>query len=56
MIKKGSIFYKSIGTTDYMHKEKSKIKNKELCKNKKLVEHDKKTLKVNHDANTNLNM
>ncbi|WP_182629463.1 hypothetical protein [Clostridium chromiireducens] len=56
MISKCGIFYKSVGMKDYRHKEKSKIKNKELYKNKILVEHDKKTLKANDNINSNLNM
>lgn len=56
MIKKGSIFYKSVGTKDYRHKEKSKIKNKELCKNKRLAEHNQKTLKPNDNINLSLSM
>ncbi|NRT74434.1 hypothetical protein [Clostridium beijerinckii] len=56
MIKKGNIFYKSVGMKDYRHKEKSKIKNNELCKNKKLAEHNQKTLNVNDNINSNLSM
>lgn len=48
--------YKKVGYQDLTYKNKAKIKSKELCKNKKLVEHDKKIVKVNHDVNTNLNM
>lgn len=56
MIKKGSIFYKSVGMKDYRHKEKSKIKNNELCKNKRLAEHNQRILKANDNINSNLSM
>lgn len=48
--------YRKVGYEDLTYKKKAKIKSKELYKNKRLVEHDKKIVKVNHDANLNLNM
>jgi hypothetical protein len=56
MIKKGNIFYKSVGMKDYMHKEKSKIKNKELRNSKRLAEHNQKNLKANDNINSILSV
>ena len=47
--------YRKVGYQDLTYKNKAKIKSKELCK-KKLVDPDKKILKVNQNANSNLNM
>ncbi|OOM75467.1 hypothetical protein CLPUN_32780 [Clostridium puniceum] len=47
--------YRKVGYQDLTYKNKAKIKSKELFK-KKLVDPDKKILKVNQNANSNLNM
>lgn len=48
--------YRKVGYQDLTYKNKAKVKSKEFSRKKKLIEHDNKTLKVNNNINSNVNM
>lgn len=48
--------YRKVGYEDLTYKKKAKVKSKEFSRKKRLVEHDKKSLKANENINSNLSM